>query len=106
MSEMKIFTTKISALSRLRYITCTSSLVSKDGAMTIAETLDEEIRKNIIYMKTYFSVNKGNVELFLKFFWEYMDEDETWSKSVKEFRNDWSYSKEMLDEMLKEILSV
>lgn len=80
-----------------------SPLFSQNGATTIAETIDNEIRRYIVYLKDTYSVNEGNVTLFMEFFWSFLEENEIWKESVKEFGKDWEFTKEMLGEMLKEL---
>ena len=100
MEELKSFCEKIAFICRVRYEVYTSECPNSDK---ICEQLDESLYVIYQNMETTFSLNKENIELFLKFFWDCLEETEVWQMSVEKFGKDFGYTKDFLEDCFNNI---
>jgi hypothetical protein len=100
MKKLKNFCEKIAFICRVRYEVYTSECPNSDE---ICEQLDESIYVIYQNMETIFSLNKENLELFLRFFWECLKETEEWQMSVEKFGKDFDYTKDFLEQCFNNI---
>lgn len=100
MKTLESFCEKIAFICRIRYEVYTSECPNSEE---ICEQLAESIYQIYQKMETTFSLNKENLELFLKFFWDCLKETEEWQASVEKFGKDFDGTKDFLEECFNNI---
>ena len=100
MKQLKTFCEKIAFICRVRYEVYTSEC---PNSIDLCEQLDDSIYQIYQKMETTFSLNKENLELFLKFFWDYLKETKEWQMSVEKFGKDFVYTKDFLENCFNNI---
>lgn len=100
MDQLKIFCEKIAFICRVRYEVYTSGCPNSEE---ICEQLDESIYRIYQNMRTAFSLNEENIELFQKFFWDCLKETEDWQMSVGNFGKDFDGTKDFLEECFEKM---
>ena len=94
MKKLKSYCEKIAFICRVRYEVDTSEC---PNSIDICEQLDDSIYQIYQKMEETFSLNKENIELFLKFFWDCLKETEEWQVSVEKFGKDFDGTKDFLE---------
>lgn len=100
MKKLKSFCEKIALFCRVRYEVYTSECPNPEE---ICELLDKSFYMIYQNMEKTFSLNKENLELFIRFFWDCLKETEEWQMSVEKFGKDFDGTEDFLKECFNNI---
>ena len=100
MKKLKSFCEKIAFICRVRYEIYTSEC---PNIFHVCEQLDESIYQIYRKMEKKLNLNKENLELFIRFFWECLKETEEWQMSVEKFGKDFDGTEDFLKECFNNI---
>lgn len=100
MEQLKAFCEQLAFTCRIKYVIDTSYYNNTDE---IKEQIDESIIYIFENIKKAYSLNKENIDLFQKFFFDCLDNTENWKISVSKFGRDFICIKDFLKDCLNKI---